>query len=178
LLEDEELWNRIVGGDARQFSGWYQMQAPRLKIFLRHLLGSEQVAEDVMQETFTQIWRRPVGYEAGRGSLRAWLYGAARRRAAEWRRKQKPEEAMESEPAQASGIERSSMLADAMARLSAEQRTLLWLREVEGHSYQELAEILDIPVSTVRSRLHAAREALRQLWLGNQKAKGEGYEVR
>jgi DNA-directed RNA polymerase specialized sigma24 family protein len=51
-------------------------------------------------------------------------------------------------------------------RLPEDQRSLLWLREVEGRSYAELAEILEIPVGTVRSRLFAAREALRKIWHG------------
>ena len=56
------------------------------------------------------------------------------------------------------------MVGDAFGRLPKEQRTLLWLREVEGQSYAELAEILGIPVGTVRSRLFAAREELRRVW--------------
>ena len=55
-------------------------------------------------------------------------------------------------------------VSDAFARLRPEQQSLLWLREVEGQSYAELAEILDIPVGTVRSRLFAAREELRKIW--------------
>jgi RNA polymerase sigma-70 factor (ECF subfamily) len=55
-------------------------------------------------------------------------------------------------------------MSDALDRLPEEQRLLLWLREVEGQSYAELAEILSIPVGTVRSRLFAAREALRRIW--------------
>jgi RNA polymerase sigma-70 factor (ECF subfamily) len=53
---------------------------------------------------------------------------------------------------------------DAFRRLPEEQRSLLWLREVEGHSYSELAETLEIPVGTVKSRLFATREALRKIW--------------
>ena len=51
-----------------------------------------------------------------------------------------------------------------LGQLPVEQRSLLWLREVEGQSYAELAAILDIPIGTVRSRLFAAREALRVIW--------------
>jgi RNA polymerase sigma-70 factor (ECF subfamily) len=57
------------------------------------------------------------------------------------------------------------VIADALQRLPEEQRMLLWLREVEGQSYAELAAILNIPLGTVRSRLFAARQALRAIWL-------------
>ena len=62
--------------------------------------------------------------------------------------------------------EASAAINDAFRRLSVEQQSLLWLREVEGQSYAELAEILDIPVGTIRSRLFAAREELRRIWHG------------
>ena len=60
--------------------------------------------------------------------------------------------------------ESDSAVNDAFQRLPEEQRTLLWLREVEGQSYSELAATFGIPVGTVRSRLFAAREALRDIW--------------
>ncbi len=69
------------------------------------------------------------------------------------------------------------MIADALRRLPEEQRMLLWLREVEGQSYAELASILNIPLGTVRSRLFAARQALRAIWL-NAERKGDVHEVR
>jgi RNA polymerase sigma-70 factor (ECF subfamily) len=68
------------------------------------------------------------------------------------------------------------MLLDTLDRLPTGQRTLLWLREVEGLSYDELAETLDIPLGTVRSRLFTAREALRRTWTGC--GKGECNEMR
>jgi RNA polymerase sigma-70 factor, ECF subfamily len=52
---------------------------------------------------------------------------------------------------------------DVLARLEPDARSLLWLREVEGYSYAELAEILDVPVGTVKSRLFTAREELRRI---------------
>ena len=57
-----------------------------------------------------------------------------------------------------------SVIGDAFRRLPEEQRSLLWLREVEGQSNAELAAILQIPVGTVNSRLFAAREELRRIW--------------
>jgi RNA polymerase sigma-70 factor (ECF subfamily) len=173
LADDREVWERICRGDARAFDAFYREHGPRLQAFLRQILGNRQAAEDVMQETFTQIWRRPNGFAPERGTLRAYLFGAGRRRAAEWWRKQDQWHPATGEPA-ASNTETSSLVGDAFSRLVEEQRTLIWLREIEGRSYAELAEILEIPVGTVRSRLHAAREELRKVWHATRAAKKEG----
>ena len=164
MLDEWELWKKISAGNAQAFDAWYRETAPRLRLFLRHLLASPQAAEDVMQDTYTHIWRRPQGFDSNRGTLRAWLYGIARRQAAEWWRRQKPTAPLEYEDAAPSRAESSSVMADLLRHLPIEQRSLLWLREVEGQSYAELAMILDIPIGTVRSRLFAAREALRAAW--------------
>ena len=126
-----------------------------------------------MQETFARIWGQAHRFEHERGSLRAYVYGIARKLAAEWWRNRDPRG---KEIDACTVVEEGEMLAimgDALARLVQEQRMLLWLREVEGHSYAELAEILAIPVGTVRSRLFAAREALRNIWNGAKLPKEE-----
>ncbi len=165
-MDDSELWRQIHRGNADAFESFYRENALRLRAFLQHAVGSPQTAEDLMQETFTQIWRQPNGFQPERGTLRAYLYGIARKRAAEWWRSQNPQShEIEEQPVSQRG-EVVSMLADALHCLSEEQRTLLWLREVEGYSYIELSGILAIPVGTVRSRLFSAREALRKIWNG------------
>jgi len=103
-----------------------------------------------------------------RGAVRcgAYLFGIGRKAAAEWRRKQgaTSEARLAAEPVATENNEAATAINDAFGRLCAEQQSLLWLREVEGQSYAELAEILDIPVGTIRSRLFAAREELRRIW--------------
>jgi len=167
LLDERELWKKICARDSQAFDAWYRETAPRLRLFLRHLLASPNAVEDVMQETYTHIWRRPEGFDPERGTLRAWLYGIARKQAAEWWRREKPADplgSLEFVNAVPCHAEASSVMADLLSQLPAEQRSLLWLREVEGQSYAELAAILDIPIGTVRSRLFVAREALRAIW--------------
>jgi RNA polymerase sigma-70 factor (ECF subfamily) len=164
LLDERELWKKISAGDAQAFDAWYRETAARLSLFLRHLLASPNAVEDVMQDTYTHIWRRPDGFDPERGTLRAWLYGIARKQAAEWWRRQRPTDPLECENSVPGHAEASSVMADLLSQLPAEQRSLLWLREVEGQSYAELAAILDIPIGTVRSRLFVAREALRAIW--------------
>lgn len=170
---DQELWQRILARDEEAFDGFYREHAARLTAFLRQVTGSRQAAEDVTQETFAQMWNRPNGYQPDRGALKAYLFGAARRRAAEWWRGQRPldpldEGRQEGATGQSTGAELSTLMADALERLPVDQRALLWLREVEGQSYAELAVIFGVPVGTVRSRLFAAREALRAIWNGKR----------
>jgi RNA polymerase sigma-70 factor (ECF subfamily) len=154
LADDREIWKRISQGDADSFDAFYRENAPRLQVFLRHLSGNPQAAEDIAQETFTQIWNRPNGFQSERGSLRAYLYGIARKRAADWWRKQGPSDPAREDQMSVCQTETVSIVGDAFRRLAEEQRVLLWLREVEGQSYAELALILEVPLGTVKTLPH------------------------
>jgi hypothetical protein len=65
-LKTAKLWERTCRGDARVYDGFYRENAPRLLGFLRQLLGDAQTAEDVTQETFLHLWRRPGGFHGFR----------------------------------------------------------------------------------------------------------------
>lgn len=166
MPEDHEVWTQICHGEITAFNAFYREQAPRLYAFVRRMTGNPQAAEDIVQETFTEFWKRPAKYNPDSGSLRAWLFGIARKRIADWWRKHDKAAPEVDEPVSTCQIETSSIVQDAMSRLPHQQRLLIWMREVEGQSYQELAQTLEIPVGTVRSRLFAAREALRRIWCG------------
>jgi RNA polymerase sigma-70 factor, ECF subfamily len=179
LADDLETWTKIGEGNVDVFDAFYRENQPRLCAFLRQLVGSHQTAEDLAQETFAHIWERPRGFQPERGTLRGYLYGIARKRAMEWWRKQAPTEAVDLDKIEGWRSADHSSVHDSWQRLPEEQRSLLWLREVEGRSYAELAEILEIPVGTVRSRLFAARDALRKIWHGAAKeTKGGLHDLR
>src|SRR5579883_948549 len=190
MADDRELWESIRRGEANAFDAFYRETAPRMLRFLRQLIGNRQAAEDVMHETFLQLWRRPNRYRPESGSMRAYLFGIARKRAAEWWRQRTPEASLTQEKPGSlltdsdgdytepstrpnatmwSALESRSLVGDAFSRLPTDQRALLWLREVEGQSYAELAAILEVPIGTVRSRLFAAREELRRIWHGEDR---------
>ena len=168
MADDRELWDHIRRGDARAFDEFYRQNGTRLLRFLRQLLGNDSAALDVTQETFLHLWQRPNGFHPEKGPLRAYLFGIGRKRCVEWWRRGAVAEDSPSSIASLStrSTEESSLITDALARLDPDHRTLLWLREVEGQSYEELAQILDIPIGTVKSRLFTAREELRRIWLG------------
>ena len=174
MSDDQELWRQICRGNAEAFDAFYRENAPRLQAFLRQLVGNPQEAEDIMQEIFTKIWNRPNGFQPELGTLRAYVYGIGRKSAAEWWRRHNQPAVVADNDASACRTETVSIVGDAFERLSPDQRILLWLREVEGQSYAELAQALEIPVGTVRSRLFAAREALREIWQRGRQSPKEG----
>jgi RNA polymerase sigma-70 factor (ECF subfamily) len=165
MPDDDELWNKLSRRDAEAFESFYRQHGLRLRNFVKVCVGSSQAADDVTQETFLQLWKHPNGFNPSRGTLKAYVFGIARKRAADWWRHHPS--AGEPSPAPAAlVVEESStlLLADAMGRLDPQARSVLWLREVEGYSYEELSGIFEIPMGTVKSRLYAAREQLRRMW--------------
>ncbi|HTV16018.1 MAG TPA: sigma-70 family RNA polymerase sigma factor [Acidobacteriaceae bacterium] len=164
MPDDREVWAAICRRDASVYDAFYREHAPRLRTFLQLIVGERQTAEDLTQETFVQIWKQPNGYDPERGALRAYLFGIGRKRASEWWRQQRPSDPLPEDWTDTDRAEVRAMVDDVFRRLPEEHRTLLWLREVEGQSYAELAVTFEIPMGTVRSRLFTAREALREAW--------------
>ena len=174
MADEREFWEKIRQRDADAFDVLYRENAPPLRAYLVQHLGDRQAAEDVLQEMFIQIWTRPNGFRPERGTLQAYLFGIARKRAAEWWRKRGPFDPETENKTSFCQTETTSIMSDALRRLPEEQRTLLWLRAVEGQSYAELAMTLEIPVGTVSSRLFAAREELRRIWRAPDKVRRRG----
>ena len=176
MANDQTLWRGIVKGERTAFDALFRLYSAPLRLFLRRYTNCPDAADDVAQETFLQLWRRHNGFDPARGTLKQYLFGIARKQAAHSRRDGSPP-GTEAEPAQfdetqnvapsqpmAAAESRTADLSEAMARLEPEERTLLWLREVEGYSYAELTDILGVPLGTVKSKLFSARAALRHIW--------------
>lgn len=168
MCNDQDLWTRLGRGDVAAFEGFYHTHFRRLRAFLRIYMGNEAAIDDVAQDAFVQIWRHPNGFNPARSSLKAYLFGIARKRAADWWRHHELAANPSAEP-RLDGIESPVLIRDAVVQLQPDLRSILWLREVDGYSYEELSQILTIPLGTVKSRLFAAREALRQIWKTNLK---------
>ena len=178
MTYDAALWEHIRAGDTNAFEAFFRETSPRLRCFLRVYSGGRIDAEDIAQEAFLQIWKRPDGFDPDRGTLQQYVYGIARKRVAQaWRESPPVTVAGEIErtsPAQephenAASGGLSAAMRDGLMRLDADERGLLWLREVEGYSYDELAEILGVPLGTVKSRLFTARESLRRIWMNGKR---------
>jgi RNA polymerase sigma factor (sigma-70 family) len=163
--EDPESWDSLRAENREAFECFYRRHVAPLRNFLQRSLGDIKAAEDIAQETFLQLWQHPNGFNPKRGSLKAYLFGIAAKRAADWWRRRPTQVSPRFQCADRQD-DYLLLLADVLERVDPEKRSLLWLREVEGYSYHELAEMLAIPLGTVRSRLFAAREQFRRVWEG------------
>ena len=137
---------------------------------LRHLGIPDADAPDLCQEVFLTVHRKLASFE-GRSSLRTWLYGICIRLASEHRRRPYVRnERAAAEPVVEAGVrggqepdtrfEQRATLQRLLALLDEDKRTVLVLYEIEGFSMKEIAEIVQCPLQTAYSRLHAGRELM------------------
>ena len=171
---DAELLERLVEGDEEAFVSLYRRWRPALHRFALGMTGSAATADDVVQETFMIVMREASRYDASRGAVGPYLRGIARhlvhrrvRRDArfvsladgqlEWRSDP------EANPDPAALLVRQDEVQRvhaALLRITPRLREMLVLCDLQGLSYAEAAETLNVPIGTVRSRLSRAREAL------------------
>ena len=170
---DEELFQRVRGGDMRAFDLLYARYETRLFGFLMGLLGSRADAEDVFHEAFMRTLKSAeVTFDRGReGGFRAWLFRIARnvasnRRRSDVRGKRAVLAIPEVEPTQGAddallARQRIHALEGAVGRLPPALSELYELR-TSGLSYEEIADVLEIPIGTLKSRMHQMVTALRE----------------
>ena len=185
---DQELIEATRRGDSAAFGCLVRRYQDRLLTALFQVSGSRDEAEDVVQEAFVTAYLKLTSF-AGGSSFYTWLYRIAFNTAISRRRKRRGESSIEhtrdlvgSEPADACEAaedrllrqERAGQVRRALARLPDEFRSVLVLREMEGCDYDTIARILELPVGTVRSRLHRARLQLKEQLLAVLEDRDEG----
>ncbi len=191
-LSDEEL---LLGyretGDASLFSELVHRYERELYSYLRRYLGDAEMAEDVFQAAFLQVHLKCQQYEAGR-AVRPWLYTIATNQAIDAQRRSRrhrmvsldrsgPKEGDDvgrlldlltsKEPtptAQLGAAERAQWLHEAVQQLPEPLQDVIRLVYFQEMKYREAAEVLDIPVGTVKSRMHAAVAKLNEAWKQTQ----------
>jgi RNA polymerase sigma-70 factor (ECF subfamily) len=127
-------------------------------------------AEDIMQDIFIQVWRKPDSFASGRGSLGGWLAVVARNRAIDLLRKRRPSDSVEdvvlaSKTDTASEAERNVLMEKVrvvMAELPPDQKTSVELAYFDGMSHTEIAEKTGEPLGTVKTRIRLAMMTLRK----------------
>jgi RNA polymerase sigma-70 factor (ECF subfamily) len=173
MLNDEQLMSEFQAGKIKAFDELFQRYRNPIYCFFRRRLTDVTRAEDLAQETFLIVLRGTEKYEP-RAKFRTYLYAVALKLLwTEHRRDLREARAMR-ETSQHQHRNDSSMavwVRDALDRLDDDHREVLMLREYEQLAYDEIANLLDIPLNTVRSRLFRARSELKVL-LESQTTKG------
>ena len=177
MSDDASLIAATLAGDSAAFGRLVGLYQDRLFSSLLRVLNSAEDAADIAQDAFVQAYVKLDSFR-GRSAFYTWLYRIAFNLAmSHVRRKHKEtsldqmkllvgSEPADGQPAAEAGMlqrERAEMVHDALAELSFEHRQILVLREIEGCHYDQIAEILELPVGTVRSRLFRARCEMRDL---------------
>lgn len=175
---DVELVARHRCGDAQAFDQVYSRFVEMVYSLACRLSGSRDEASDLTQEVFLRVYRH-LGSFGGRSSLKTWVFRIAinhcRDRLSRWRPLTQPigDDLGEGEvayPDPARGPEELAVAADegrrvtaALARLPQAFKEAVALRDIEGLSYEEIADVLGVRIGTVRSRIARGRDQLRAL---------------
>lgn len=185
---DEQLLSSVATGDLDAFDIIVQRYQDRLLNFVLRFIGEQETAEDIVQETFLRVFRKRKEYRA-LANFSTWIFTIAGnlakselRRRKRWRfmfldgneheerpldlpdESQRPDYVTETEMT-------SALIQEAISSLPPHYREVVLLRDVDGMSYQEIAEVVGCPIGTVKSRVNRGRLRLQN------KLKRLGYEM-
>lgn len=167
---EERAWlDRCALGDERAIRWVLNRYRDRVVRLAAHVLHNSREAEDVAQEAFVKAFRQ-IGQFRGDSGFYAWLYRIVinlcldRMRRKSMTSEMPLEENIAHFVAVSPDVENRLSVAQVLDSLTPPMRAALVLREVEGLEYAEIADVLNIPVGTVRSRLNTAREQFRRRW--------------
>ena len=168
--EDLACLQQIAQGDRAAFERLYRRYYDRLFRFVLRVTGRMNLVEDVINDTMIVIWRKAGEYRAA-AQASTWIFGIAYRKSLkalsrELRAPEVVDEAPETEELPADVVDRAGLhtaIRQAVMRLPPEHRAVVDLTFYFNKSYEEVAQILDCPVGTVKSRMFHARAKLRPL---------------
>lgn len=163
--EDLALSRRAARGDSAAFAMLVEKHERPLRAFLLRTAGAD-IADDIAQEAFLKAWRAAGQYD-GRARYATWLTSIAWRCRLDHLRRQRPvpvEEAVVSVGASAESAE----VADLLGRLDQRERAALVLCKGHGWSHSEAAQLLGVPLGTLKSVVARAKQKCRQMWLGEK----------
>jgi RNA polymerase sigma-70 factor (ECF subfamily) len=177
-LGDEELMQRLHHRDTRAFEAIFDRYGDLVYSTALRVLRDPHLAEDVSQEIFVRLWRKPESYVAERGRFLTWLISVTRNRAVDEVRSRgrrqrhetaSPEEQERELPASdsidpalnAQLAEQARIVRAALAELPPEQREIIELAYFGGLTQQEISDRLDQPLGTVKTRIRLGMQKLR-----------------
>ncbi len=172
-MDDETLVKRAANGDRRSFEILVRRHAGAIVNYLRRFLPDPDDAEDIAQETFVLAWRNLARFDPGLGLFKSWLFRIAtnsglnelKRRERAAAREEAAGELLHPEHQQPPGgteiRELREILQSALQTLPAGERQIVLLSYYHDLTYSQISHILEIPIGTVKSRMHSAMARLR-----------------
>jgi len=176
LSEDRKTIASVLAGNSTDFAELVEKYQRRLLGLMWHACGSRELAEDMTQEAFARAYRSLDSF-SGEAQFYTWLSRIAMNALISHRRRKnienqqsregfdaaiETEGSVEQPDLKAQKDETKTAVQRAIAMLDEERRQVLLLRDFDGLDYEAISNVLDVPVGTVRSRLHRARRDLRE----------------
>jgi RNA polymerase sigma-70 factor (ECF subfamily) len=183
-LADVHLLAQIRDGQIGALDELYSRYSRLVYSIALSIVAEQMTAEEITLDVFIKVWEKADTYRADRGSVPVWLSSMARNRAIDvlrrdrarfnaqhkfWAENVSPPNANERNPESTAELEISkARLRVAISRLTDEQRDLLALAYFQGYTQSEIAELRDLPLGTVKTRLRMGIQKLRQLLRENR----------
>jgi RNA polymerase sigma-70 factor (ECF subfamily) len=166
---------RAATGDQAAFAEFYDEVSPVVFGTVLKVLRNQAMAEEVTQDVFLELWRQAPNYDRSKGSPRAWSATVAHRRAVDRVRSEESSRARDEADARQTDVEHDVVVEQvtanfdrehvigALAQLSDAQREAVTLAYYGGHTYREVAAMLDVPEGTIKTRIRDGLIRLRDL---------------
>ncbi len=185
--DDTDLLARIVQSDAGALDLLYERYSRVVYSLALRMLRSAELAEDIVQETFWRIWRRSATFEGRRGSVASWILGIAHNLSVDELRRQRARPSLvrdtPGEPILSAIVDASADVGDlallnerrrqilkALEQIPADQRLAIELAYFGGLSQSEIAERLQSPIGTIKTRIRNGLRRLREVLLSQHLA--------
>jgi RNA polymerase sigma factor (sigma-70 family) len=168
--DEQELVTSLLKKDEEAFSYLYEHYAAALYGVIKQVVGDAELSNDVLQETFVNVWKRIELYDATKGRLFTWMLNIARNAAIDKTRskgfqqsqRQVPFDGVAIQPSVRPGIDDYG-LRRLILKLKDEQRLLIDLSYFQGYTHEQIATALHMPLGTVKTRIRSALTQLRAL---------------
>lgn len=175
---DLELHRRVSAGDREAFEDLYRRYAAAAYGLALRVTGQDALAQEVVHDAFLALWRAPEAFDPGRGAFRSFFLSLVHHRAVdtvrrEERLRRRSERASNLEPLEGEDVaedvvetaylsSRRGEIRRALANLPPDQRRVIELAYFDGYTQARIAEMLEIPIGTVKTRTLAAMRKLRR----------------
>lgn len=170
-MNDGALVAAIRNGNQEAMAELYDRYSSVVYAVALRVLGDTSAAEDILQEIFMQLWRKPGAFDASRGNLAPWLAVITRNRAVDVLRKRRPQSELEDttltvNPDFAGEADRGLIVEkvrSALQAMSSQQRSALEMAYFEGYSHSEISAKTGEPLGTIKTRIRSGLMQLRKL---------------